>query len=205
MVGSKRTKIATLVERKTRFVMLVKMPADDSKSIVDALARVQKLPAELRRSLTWDRGVEMQSTSASPWRPTCKCTSAIRTVLGSAAAMRTPTGCCDSTSRRAPICHALSAAWIRSLGELNERPRKTLGFRTPAAKLRSVAMTGRTRSERSSSALTIAPGGYRHKRRAQTAASSNGCKHSHDERERSAEEPERMSSRTLRRALSASK
>ena len=59
-MGSKRTKIATLVERQSRFVMLVKMPADDSKSIVDALARaVQKLPAELRRSLTWDRGLEM--------------------------------------------------------------------------------------------------------------------------------------------------
>ena len=62
LVGSKHTKIATLVERQSRFVMLVKMPADDSKSIVDALARtVQKLPAELRRSLTWDRGSEMAS------------------------------------------------------------------------------------------------------------------------------------------------
>ena len=137
LVGSKRTKIATLVERKTRFVMLVKMPADDSKSIVDALARaVQKLPAELRRSLTWDRGTEMAQhkhfTVAtdvqvyfcdphSPWQR----------------------GSNENTNgllrQYFPKGTDLSKHSQQRLDEvareLNERPRETLGFRTPAVKL----------------------------------------------------------------------
>ena len=137
LVGSKRTKIATLVERKTRFVMLVKLPAVDSKSIVDALARaVQKLPAELRRSLTWDRGTEMAQhkhfTVAtdvqvyfcdphSPWQR----------------------GSNENTNgllrQYFPKGTDLSKHSQQRLDEvareLNERPRETLGFRTPAVKL----------------------------------------------------------------------
>ena len=52
--------IATLVERHTRFVMLLKAPSKDTATVVAALAKhVRKLPSELRRSLTWDRGQEM--------------------------------------------------------------------------------------------------------------------------------------------------
>jgi IS30 family transposase len=140
LVGSKRTKIATLVERQSRFVMLVKMPADDSKSIVDALARtVQKLPAELRRSLTWDRGLEMHQHKRftlatdvqvyfcdphSPWQR----------------------GSNENTNgllrQYFPKGTDLSTHSQRRLDEvareLNERPRETLGFRTPATKLAEV-------------------------------------------------------------------
>jgi IS30 family transposase len=136
LVGSKRTKIATLVERQSRYVMLVKMPADDSKSIVDALARaVQKLPAELRRSLTWDRGSEMHEHKRftvatdvqvyfcdphSPWQR----------------------GSNENTNgllrQYFPKSTDLSRHSQPSLDkvarELNERPRETLGFRTPAVK-----------------------------------------------------------------------
>ena len=52
--------IATLVERHSRFTILVKVPSKDTATVVDALTRqVRKLPASLRRSLTWDRGLEM--------------------------------------------------------------------------------------------------------------------------------------------------
>ena len=52
--------IATLVERHSRFLMLVKVPSKDTAVVVSALSdRVRKLPATLRRSLTWDRGLEM--------------------------------------------------------------------------------------------------------------------------------------------------
>jgi len=137
LVGSKHTKIATLVERQTRYVMLVKMPADDSKSIVDALARtVQKLPAELRRSLTWDRGTEMAQHKRftvatdvqvyfcdphSPWqRGSNENTNGLLRQYF-------PKG---TDLSRHPQSHLDKVA-----RELNERPRETLGFRTPAAKL----------------------------------------------------------------------
>jgi IS30 family transposase len=58
--GAKNSYIATLVERHSRFAMLVKVPGKDTEAVVRALSRhVRKLPAGLRRSLTWDRGLEM--------------------------------------------------------------------------------------------------------------------------------------------------
>ena len=61
LIGTRNTQIATLVERQTRFVMLVALPEGKSTEyVVDALARhVHTLPAQLRRSLTWDRGHEL--------------------------------------------------------------------------------------------------------------------------------------------------
>jgi len=61
MGGFNRTAIGTLVERRTRFVLLVALPQGRSAEAVrEALgAKIRTLPAELRRSLTWDRGIEM--------------------------------------------------------------------------------------------------------------------------------------------------
>lgn len=60
LMGGNSSQIATLVERRTRFVMLVKIDTKESGAVAGALAKkVRKLPAELRRSLTWDRGSEM--------------------------------------------------------------------------------------------------------------------------------------------------
>jgi IS30 family transposase len=58
--GGKNTHIATLVERQSRFVMLVRVDGKDSESVVEALVRqVQRLPQGLMASLTWDRGMEL--------------------------------------------------------------------------------------------------------------------------------------------------
>jgi IS30 family transposase len=58
--GTNNSHIATLVERHSRFTTLVKVPSKDTATVVAALSRqVRKLPASLRRSLTWDRGLEM--------------------------------------------------------------------------------------------------------------------------------------------------
>jgi IS30 family transposase len=139
-MGSKRTKIATLVERQTRYVMLVKMPADDSRSIVDALAgAVQKLPAELRRSLTWDRGWEMHEHKRftvatdvqvyfcdphSPWQ------------RGS---NENTNGLLRQYFPKGTDLAKHSQEYLDYVArELNERPRETLGFRTPADKLAEV-------------------------------------------------------------------
>src|SRR5690349_6612471 len=140
LVGSKHTKIATLVERRTRYVMLVKMPADDSKSIVDALARtVQKLPTELRRSLTWDRGAEMAQHKRftvatdvqvyfcdphSPWQ------------RGS---NENTNGLLRQYFPRGTDLSRFSQDYLNRIARrLNQRPRKTLGFETPADRLQAV-------------------------------------------------------------------
>lgn len=60
LFGSNKSQIATLVERHTRYVMLVKVPSKDSETVVNALIKqAHKLPRELYKSLTWDRGTEM--------------------------------------------------------------------------------------------------------------------------------------------------
>jgi IS30 family transposase len=60
LMGDRYSQIATLVERRSRYVMLVKIDQKDAKTVNAALARtIRRLPAELRRSLTWDRGSEM--------------------------------------------------------------------------------------------------------------------------------------------------
>ncbi len=59
-MGKAGTQIITLVERQSRFVLLLRAPAADSATVVDALARrITRLPVALQQSLTWDRGKEM--------------------------------------------------------------------------------------------------------------------------------------------------
>ena len=145
LIGSHNSQIATLVERQTRYVMLVKVPTKDTQTVVNALVKnARKLPQELYKSLTWDRGTEMhghkQFTLAtdikvylcdpqSPWqRGTNENTNGLlRQYL--------PKGIDVS-----PYSQAKLNAVAR---QLNERPRKTLGYRTPAEMFSlSVASTG---------------------------------------------------------------
>jgi transposase, IS30 family len=144
LAGGKNSYIATLVERHSRFLMLIKVPSKETEAVVAALSqRVRKLPATLRRSLTWDRGLEMAKHKAftvatdvqvyfcdpqSPWqRGTNENTNLLLRQYF-------PRG-----TNLAPITQAhLDQVELR----LNQRPRKTLGFQTPASKLQaSVAST----------------------------------------------------------------
>lgn len=144
LAGGKNSYIATLVERHSRFLLLIKVPSKDTAVVVAALSkRVRKLPATLRRSLTWDRGLEMAKHKAftvatnvqvyfcdpqSPWqRGTNENTNLLLRQYF-------PRG-----TDLAPITQAqLDLVELR----LNQRPRKTLGFQTPASKLQaSVAST----------------------------------------------------------------
>lgn len=143
--GSGNSQIATLVERQTRYVMLVKLAGKDSQTVVSALIKhARKLPQELYKSLTWDRGTEMHGRKKftmatdiqvyfcdpqSPWqRGSNENTNRLlRQYL--------PKGIDISGYSQ----HQLNAI----ARQLNERPRKTLGFRTPAERFSEcVAMTG---------------------------------------------------------------
>src|SRR5258707_2515483 len=145
LAGSKNTHIATLVERHSRFVMLIKVPSKDTTTVVAALSKhVLKLPANLRRSLTWDRGHEMAKHKSftvdtnvkvyfcdpqSPWqRGTNENTNGL---LRQYFPKKTDLSVYSQSD--------LNKVALR----LNQRPRKTLGFETPASKLQaSVASTG---------------------------------------------------------------
>jgi IS30 family transposase len=60
LCGDPTSQVATLVERKSRFLMLVKVPSKSTNDVVASLSKhVLGLPTNLRRSLTWDRGIEM--------------------------------------------------------------------------------------------------------------------------------------------------
>jgi IS30 family transposase len=144
LAGGKNSYIATLVERHSRYAMLIKVPGKETEAVVAALSRqVRKLPARLRRSLTWDRGLEMAKHKdftvatdvkvyfcdpQSPWqRGTNENTNLLLRQYF-------PRG-----TDLSPISQAqLDQVSLR----LNQRPRKTLGFQTPASKLHaSVAST----------------------------------------------------------------
>ncbi len=103
--GARPSAVATLVDRATRYAMVVALPTATRptrwpRALIDHMGR---LPAHLRRSLTWDRGSEMASIRLSPRRWHYRCSSAIRTTHGSAAPTRTRTDCCASTCTGTPI------------------------------------------------------------------------------------------------------
>jgi transposase, IS30 family len=132
--GSKNSYIATLVERHTRYVTLAKVANKDTQTVVSALIRQAKtIPNELYKSLTWDRGKELADhrrftlatnidvyfcDPQSPWQR----------------------GSNENTNgllrqyfpKRSDLSVYTQTQLNRVARQLNERPRKTLGFETPA-------------------------------------------------------------------------
>lgn len=93
LFGSGNSQIATLVERQTRYLMLVKIPAKDTETVVAALIKhARKLPQELYKSLTWDRGKELAAHQRFTLATDIQCSSAIRRAPGNAARTRMPMG-----------------------------------------------------------------------------------------------------------------
>jgi IS30 family transposase len=142
--GSKNSYIATLVERHSRYVMLVKVANKDTQSVVSALIKqAHKLPRELYKSLTWDRGKELADHKRftlatdidvyfcdpqSPWQR----------------------GSNENTNRllrqyfpKGTNLSQHSQVYLNKIArQLNERPRKTLQFETPAERFNAcVALT----------------------------------------------------------------
>src|SRR6202171_425199 len=145
LFGSKNSQIATLVERRTRYAMLVKVTGKDSETVINALIKhARKLPEELYKSLTWDRGKEMAEHKRftlatdiqvyfcdpqNPWqRGSNENTNGLLRQYF-------PKGTDLSVHTQAK----LNAVARR----LNERPRKTLNYETPAERFhQTVASIG---------------------------------------------------------------
>jgi len=142
--GAKNSYIATLVERHSRFAMLIKVPSKETGVVVAALSQhVRKLPATLRRSLTWDRGLEMakhkeftvatdvQVYFCDPQSPWQRGTNENTNLL------------LRQYFPKGTDLSGISQAQLDQVSlRLNQRPRKTLGFQTPASRLQaSVAST----------------------------------------------------------------
>jgi IS30 family transposase len=144
LCGSANSYIVTLVERHTRYVMLAKVANRDSRSVVTALiALAERLPEELRRSLTWDRGSEM----AQHKRFTLATDVAVYFCDPQSPWQRGSNENTNGLLRQYfPKGTNLSVHSQERLDEiarqLNGRPRKTLGFETPAERFEAcVAMT----------------------------------------------------------------
>ena len=143
--GSKNSYIATLVERQTRYVMLTKVANKETGTVVSALIRqAKKLPTELYKSLTWDRGKELADhrrfsvatdidvyfcDPQSPWQ------------RGS---NENTNGLLRQYFPKGTDLSVYSQADLNKVArQLNERPRKTLEFETPAKRFNAcVASTG---------------------------------------------------------------
>jgi IS30 family transposase len=134
LTGSKNSYIATLVERQTRYVTLAKVANKDTQTVVSALIKqAKKLPNELYRSLTWDRGKELTDhrrftlatdidvyfcDPQSPWQ------------RGS---NENTNGLLRQYFPKGTDLSGYSQAHLNKVArQLNERPRETLGFETPA-------------------------------------------------------------------------
>ena len=140
LAGANNSYLATLVERQTRYTLLVKLPNKQAATVREALIEaVHRLPMTLRRSLTWDRGLEMaehkEFTIAtdiavyfcdprSPWqRGSNENTNGLLRQYF-------PKGMDLSAVTQAQLIHVEN--------RLNQRPRKTLGFAAPVDKLSEV-------------------------------------------------------------------
>jgi IS30 family transposase len=134
LFGDCNSQIATLVERHTRYVMLVKVASKDTETVINALIKnARQLPQELYQSLTWDRGKEMADHKRftlatdisvyfcdphSPWQ------------RGS---NENTNGLLRQYFPKGVDISDYSQAHLNAVArKLNQRPRKTLNYQTPA-------------------------------------------------------------------------
>ena len=145
LCGTLDSQIVTLVERHTRYVMLMKVASKDTATVINALIKnARKLPQELYKSLTWDRGSEMADHKRftlatdiqvyfcdpqNPWQ------------RGS---NENTNGLLRQYFPKGMNLSGYSQAQLNGVArKLNQRPRKTLNYETPAERFdQLVASTG---------------------------------------------------------------
>jgi IS30 family transposase len=145
LFGSGNSQIATLVERQTRYVMLVKVGGKDTETVINALIKhAHKLPQELYKSLTWDRGKEMADHKRFTLSTDIKVYFCDPQNPWQRGTNENTNGLLRQYYPKGLDLSAYSQAKLNAVARrLNERPRKTLNYETPAERFhQSVASIG---------------------------------------------------------------
>jgi len=145
LFGNASSQIATLVERQTRYVMLVKVTGKDSETVINALVKhASKLPQELYKSLTWDRGKEMAQHKRFTVATAIKVYFCDPQSPWQRGSNKNTNGLLRQYFPKGTDLSAYSQAKLNAVARrLNERPRKTINYETPAERFhQSVASTG---------------------------------------------------------------
>ncbi len=145
LFGSKNSQIATLVERQTRYVMLVKVAGKDTETVIDALIKnARKLPDQLYQSLTWDRGKEMADHKRFTLATDIKVYFCDPQNPWQRGSNENTNGLLRQYFPKGTDLSGYSQAKLNAVARrLNERPRKTLNFETPAERFhQTVASIG---------------------------------------------------------------
>ena len=145
LFGGRNSQIATLVERNTRYVMLVKVAGKDTETVVNALIEnARKLPQELYKSLTWDRGKEMADHKRFTLATDIKVYFCDPQNPWQRGTNENTNGLLRQYFPKGTDISSYSQAKLNAVARrLNERPRKTLNYETPADRFsQSVASTG---------------------------------------------------------------
>ena len=131
--GSKNTHIATLVDRKSRYTIILKLKGKDAASVTHALTeKFNELPNELRRTLTWDRGMELAKHTeftASTDMPVYFCDP--QSPLQRGTNENTNSLIRQYLPKKTCLAQHSQEVLNQIADELNDRPRKTLKFKTP--------------------------------------------------------------------------
>ncbi len=145
LFGSRNSQIATLVERQTRYLMLVKVAGKDTETVIDALIKnARKLPDELYQSLTWDRGKEMADHKRFTLATDIKVYFCDPQNPWQRGSNENTNGLLRQYFPKGTDLSGYSQAKLNAVARrLNERPRKTLDFETPAERFhQTVASIG---------------------------------------------------------------
>ena len=145
LFGSKNSQIATLVERQSRYVMLARVDGKDTQTVVNALIKhAQKLPHELYQSLTWDRGKEMADHQRFTLATDIKVYFCDPQSPWQRGSNENTNGLLRQYLPKGIDLSAYSQAKLNAIARrLNERPRKTLNYETPAERFsQTVASIG---------------------------------------------------------------
>jgi IS30 family transposase len=141
LMGRRRaSQVATLVERQSRFVVLVRLPRADSRSVARALARrVQHLPRGLMKSLTWDRGTELASHREFTVATTVQVYFCDPQAPWQRGSNENINGLVRQYLPKGTDLSVYSQAQLDTIAlRLNTRPRLTLGYQTPATKFAEI-------------------------------------------------------------------
>ena len=142
--NSNNSHIATLVERHTRYVMLAKVNGKDTETVINALIKqAHKLPKELYRSLTWDRGKEMADHERFTLATDIKAYFCDPQCPWQRGSNENTNGLLRQYFQKGTDLSRHSQAKLNAVArQLNERPRKTLDYETPAERFHAcVAVT----------------------------------------------------------------